>query len=637
MGERNVFAISRKAGVLGGLWDVDANYTFYYQPSVFQMDFYQEGEIAYYGFKPDSAMLYYDMIPLGVTRVEVRAKKTEVDTFTLNYKRIDNTLAYTHLRDSLLFNVQDAAMAGFTSINWTVKTQAKGFSDKFNTMLSSAYGAKYFEEPAFYNNRYYQMYLDSGNVYRGLSKSPVESPLRYWPYSNLIKRPKLTRMRILSDSPLIMELGWRDVASPGDRYRIYRNGNLIREFDGDVTAFVDSAGRPMCEVSYYVSLVRDNVEVCSSRERSVITDITPPVVDITYPVDWQVVESESGYVDVDIQWNAFDNCGIVKQVMYIGGDSIPISAYSRSYRMNLPVGSRYYFKGICIKAKDRVSEIGTDNITFFACNPDSATLGFVSYMKPDGSIILRVEEQGKDIPGADEYYYVVMSYPSMGEPQEWNKWEMKPFYVVGSYAYFNAPLKLSRPGFRSYVWIGERDDATKYTKLNRVYSFVAVKGSYPELYVYTDKGYVYENSLIPGFVEGDICRDYYKLMVRPERIGNRYRLKIKNPAGEDIRIEKVRLLCIDHSSDVEVFVTFDGRIITGEEINGYSVCDTLGNDITYLISEMDGNNIEVESGTVFMSETREDSGDIVLCFAEGDNGMDILVPDSTDFTKAGFS
>ena len=633
MGERNVFAISRKAGVLGGLWDVDANYTFYYQPSVFQMDFYQEGEIAYHGFKPDSAMLYYDMIPLGVTKVEVRAKKTEIDSVIVR-EIIDTLKAYTHLRDSLPFNVQDAAMAGFTSINWTVKTQAKGFSDKFNTMLSSAYGAKYFEEPAFYNNRYYQMYLDSGNVYRCLSKSPVESPLRYWPYSNLIKRPELTHMRILSDSPLIMELGWRDVASPGDRYRIYRNGDLIREFDGDVTAFVDSAGRPMCEVSYYVSLVRDNVEVCSSRERSLLTDITPPVVDITYPLNWQVVESESGYVD--IQWNAFDNCGIVKQVVYIGGDSISLSPDDRSYRMTLPLGSRYYFKGIVIKAKDRVSEYGIDNTNFIACNPDSATLEFASYQRPDGSIILRVEEQGKDIPGADEDYYVVMSYPSMGEPLEWEKWEMKPFYVVGSYAYFNAPLKLSRPGFRSYVWIGKRGDATKFTKLNRVYSFLSVKGSYPELYVYTDTGYVYENSLIPGFVEGDFCRDYYKLMVKPERIGNRYRLKIKNPTREDIRIEMVKLRGIDHSRDVEVFVTFDGRIITGEEINGYSVYDTLGNDITYLISERDGSYIEGDSGSIFMGEVSDDSGQIVLCYAEGENGMDILVPDSTDFTKAGF-
>jgi len=638
MNGKNVFGISRKAGELGGLWDVDTNYTFYYQPSIFQMDFYQGKGCAYYGIDCIDNIpvrLKFDIIPLGVTKIEIRKKTAEIDTFHSIYTI--NNQSYTHLIDSLVFYPRDIFNEGYRYIYWRVKTKAVDpMIDRFNIMLSSDYYDKYHELDAISNNDFYRIYFKNGEPVRKWYEDPESDPIHYWPYADSLKwilPPAPPTLTMVTGSLESLKIQWLNNFHhlDFDSFRIYRNGEVLVEVPSDVNFFIDTLDKPQCMARYCVTAVRKGVESVPSNYKSVITDVTPPIVNISYPLEWQVVENTSGYIN--LQWNTQD-CEVTRQVVRVQSDTFVVSPGAGTWRINIPQSIEYQFIGAGVKAEDWVGLVGTAGTTFFVFNPAYVSMGFAYLIEDDGSIVVRVSTWSKTVQDTGKYYHVVSSIPSTGEPVKWCMKDDKPFLEVPGYLYFYLPVKFSRPGMNVYAWVGSREDRAKYTALKRIWYLLACKGGLLNVYVYTDSGYVYDNNIRPGFIENGITRDYYKLQETPCVIKGKYRIRIENTLSESVKIDRVRLIGVDHPDSVKVFVSVDGRIYTGKEIDGFSAF-TADGEITSQLEQRDGYYYSGDSGSVFWCHIPESESLMVMCSVEGD-GVEVMYKDSSGFRGGGF-
>ena len=99
----------------------------------------------------------------------------------------------------------------------------------------------------------------------------------------------------------------------------------------------------------------------------------------------------------------------------------------------------------------------------------------------------------------------------------------------------------------------------------------------PLLYVYTDSGYVLDNSLLPRseYIREDYL-DRYRLNIRP--ISNNGILRFMITDNEDITyIDQIKLLIVDHLRWIKVGVLPDGRIIPyTETVNPFRAVEITG-------------------------------------------------------------
>jgi len=103
----------------------------------------------------------------------------------------------------------------------------------------------------------------------------------------------------------------------------------------------------------------------------------------------------------------------------------------------------------------------------------------------------------------------------------------------------------------------------------------------PLLHVYTDSGYIFDNSLLPRseFIRKENL-DRYKLSINPASEKGMLRFMITE--NKDITyIDNIKLLTVDHPEGIEVCVLPDGKVIAYEETNAeFKAVGTRGTDYT---------------------------------------------------------
>lgn len=122
----------------------------------------------------------------------------------------------------------------------------------------------------------------------------------------------------------------------------------------------------------------------------------------------------------------------------------------------------------------------------------------------------------------------------------------------------------------------------------------------PFVSVWDGSQYVLDNSLLPTSVlsNGTDVEDYYKLEQAPVPSQGKYSFLISEFQREHSFIDQVKLLAVDHESDVDIAVTPDGEILTYKNpVAPLSAVDDNGFDRLSEIRLMDGN--ESDPATYF--------------------------------------
>jgi len=117
-------------------------------------------------------------------------------------------------------------------------------------------------------------------------------------------------------------------------------------------------------------------------------------------------------------------------------------------------------------------------------------------------------------------------------------------------------------------------------------------GGCPYVSTWDGTGYVTDNNLLPTSEDpnrvGDV-QDYYVLQTPLTRRNGLYSLKISEFEQEHDYLDQVRLIAVDHATDVSIAVTQDGQILTYKNPNPpTSAVDSFGNDVTPHLSAIDG-------------------------------------------------
>jgi hypothetical protein len=149
-------------------------------------------------------------------------------------------------------------------------------------------------------------------------------------------------------------------------------------------------------------------------------------------------------------------------------------------------------------------------------------------------------------------------------------------------------------------------------------------GGCPYVYVWNGQSYVIDNNLLPAAEDsmGADVEDYYRLgqLLVPAYQGtfySAYSLQIRESEHEHDYFDQIKLLAVDHDSNVNVAVTPDGEILTyNNPVSPISAIDNYGVDTLSLLSAADGNHYQGHNGSY-----------VTLTFAAADvsNGVKLVV------------
>ncbi len=175
--------ISRKAGLLGGMYDVDASEEYYLQPGIFDMHFESEGNPIYYieNEIPSTIELKYKIITFGNTIISINGKKEDDSWDRLVEEEITQT--YTYINSSISLNVQEALNNGYTELFFEVRTKSKT-SSNYQTMFLSDYEDAFNSTTFISDNQlYWDYFTEEGIPRRAPGQDPIANPSAYWPYA----------------------------------------------------------------------------------------------------------------------------------------------------------------------------------------------------------------------------------------------------------------------------------------------------------------------------------------------------------------------------------------------------------------------------------------------------------------------
>lgn len=131
-------------------------------------------------------------------------------------------------------------------------------------------------------------------------------------------------------------------------------------------------------------------------------------------------------------------------------------------------------------------------------------------------------------------------------------------------------------------------------------------GYCPFAYIWNGTQYVIDNNLLPTSEgsNGTDVEDYYKLEQSPVPRDGKYSLLISEFETEHSYFDQVRLLAVDHDSDVNIAVTPNGEILTFKDpLAPIASVDNNGIDRLNQILQMDGNTSD--PATYFYGEMGE--------------------------------
>ncbi len=256
------WSLARKAGVLGGMWEIDLRESYYHQPGVLSLSFSKNNNIVYTSQDipiegpPAHIDLSYDLITFGGTKVLIESETGD----TIETSILDGTSRH---RGNLTFNAQDAVNSGVDTVHFVVKTARKDDPTQFATMFSSDYRDVYNTHSEIYTNPYYQHYFANGNPVRSADQSPAEHPEIYWPYIlplnrvlTVLNEPTNLAATVSNDYHRIT-LTWTDRSNYEDGYIIQKRGaggdwETIASLGPNTSSFTDEDVQPFSDYEYRI-------------------------------------------------------------------------------------------------------------------------------------------------------------------------------------------------------------------------------------------------------------------------------------------------------------------------------------------------------------------------------------------------
>ncbi|MDH5186105.1 MAG: hypothetical protein OEW70_03470, partial [candidate division WOR-3 bacterium] len=251
----DIWTLSRKAGLLGGMYDPEVD-LYYRQPGVLKAGFRKDGVMhwtpitVYLIGDPVKVTFLYDLIPFGYTRLRVFGRTENGNEIELP-PFIDDWSGVGRWKSGFDVNLQEAVNQGVREIFFKIYTRAIQGSE-FKEMLSSYYTDIYNSHSGIHDNSLYQQWFRWGNPFLyNIHQDPFTNPLIYWPYAirlNVENSVYLYPPNDLSGEidytvPKIT-LTWRDNSNFEMGYEVKRSVNhgefiKLQNLDPNTTTFVD--------------------------------------------------------------------------------------------------------------------------------------------------------------------------------------------------------------------------------------------------------------------------------------------------------------------------------------------------------------------------------------------------------------
>ncbi len=286
------WSLARKAGVLGGMWEIDLRQSYYHQPGVLSLSFSKNNTMVYTSQDipiegpPAHIDLSYDLVTFGRTKVGVYGDENENEPLISD--QLDGTSRH---RGNLTFNAQDAVNSGVDTVHFVVKTARKDDPNQFATMFSSDYRDVYNTHSEIYTNPYYQHYFSNGNPVRSADQSPAEHPDLYWPYIlplnrvlTVLNEPANVAATVSNDYHRIT-LTWTDRSNYEDEYIIQKrtpdsDWQTVATLAANSNSFTDNSVDPFYDYEYRIwasgnGVTSDTVYIQVSTDRVVHENVTP--------------------------------------------------------------------------------------------------------------------------------------------------------------------------------------------------------------------------------------------------------------------------------------------------------------------------------------------------------------------------
>lgn len=590
----NVFHTSRKSGILGGMWDVDYSREYYYQPGIFKMHFEDNGNVVYTGKNaeldvPSYVNLRYDIIPFGKTLVLIKGNRVDTNGIEIATIGIQNN-NYVHLNLTYPINLYEPINNGIEEIYFEVWTYDKQTGKVRQKMLSSDYREGYYSTSGIYNNPLYRDSLfKNGNPYRLSGENPISNPKRYWPYVlpinpvlTKIARPENLNAEVIGTDPISVRLTWIDKSNYEDHYILVR-GELGSDYNWSVelpqntTSYIDTT-IPDSSKSYWYKICCRGQGIYSewSNPETLKIDKDPPVLSFVTPYNNCVIKKGNVRVTWDIQEEfAMHSCTLY----YPLNKKIGVPGWTNY--VNVPfecegIGGEYKIR---LKGIDNAGNVGYAEIRVAVFDPENTNMSISYTISPNNYVTIttsngifnRVYSRHSNLlvlPSEQSKEKWIIIYDNCAHPR--NTYT-DPHQLGGSFGesaeYFVCSYSCSDTGHFSMV-----------SNIISTYSIPQC----PLLYILTDTGYVFENSLLPRceYIQEDYT-DYYKFLNKPKEDTIELQI-IEN--RDIVFIDCIKIITVDHPAGLDVGILPDGEIISYKKTNAnYRAIDNNGRDWTDLV------------------------------------------------------
>ncbi|MBN1699456.1 MAG: hypothetical protein JW881_18185, partial [Spirochaetales bacterium] len=265
--------ISRKAGLLGAMFDIDSSCEYYLQPGIFDIHFERDGKPVYSEQDVEEGtrttiQLLYDVIPFGKTKICIIGKKEDK-----SWKRLKSVILdekYRRVRGTIPLDVTDAIDNGYKNILFEVMTENKNQQGTFTTMILSDYETAYNSTNKITGNTFYNSLFNDGNPERTIVE-PFWRVKKYWPYVIKLIPVKKTIAELANLNAEIyddtkIKISWSKGPDSYTWYEIIRKDTktgTTKEWDGITnTFFIDN------EITIYNNTYRYGVRGYNDNGRT---------------------------------------------------------------------------------------------------------------------------------------------------------------------------------------------------------------------------------------------------------------------------------------------------------------------------------------------------------------------------------
>lgn len=255
-----VWTTARKAGLLGGLYDVISD-VFARQPGIIDLHYFANHNNTH---EHVYATLVTEDTPFGGVEWDMFVFPSVVDIDLYgkddcgNIEHIETQIysvdEIERKQGDIEVNLDSLHTAGVEQVHWEIHTYNQ--SNNSQLMLSADYRDAYHESPMVYDNILYKSWFNSGNPLRKPSQDPIANPLKYWPcVLRVFGLHKPTSLTTAFGNSSELLLKWTDHSGREDGFKIARmTDNGVWNLDHACASASSGAGSQV--------LYTDTVSLC---------------------------------------------------------------------------------------------------------------------------------------------------------------------------------------------------------------------------------------------------------------------------------------------------------------------------------------------------------------------------------------